>query len=117
RAPVPGDGSPPPETTAAIKTISEKLQTLTLDIGAVRNSVDSFSGKLDVRIKSSEALQNIWRRLYTTEYSADQLDKLVKETGQVIEIYNWLRPHCAQSNAPVTQISNHLQSVVAGLDT
>lgn len=109
-------GSASPEVTRSIKTISETLQTLSSNVGALKKDVDSFSSKLDVRTKVSSALQNIWHRMYTTEYSAEQTDKLVKDVGQVIDLYIWLRSKCVQSNAPIDQTSRHLQSALSRLE-
>src|SRR5215213_1268287 len=111
-----GDGLASQEIAPAIKTMKGTLQNLSTDIVEMKRSVDSFNSKLEVRTKVSSALQNLWHRLYPTEYSPDQVDKLVKDVGEVIELHNWLRQRCVESNAPISQTLNHVQYAYGRLD-
>ena len=120
--PASGDGSngtPPVATELApdIKNIKDTLQGLTSDVGTIKKNVEGFNSKLDVRLKANQALQNIWHRLYTSEYTSEKTDKLVLEVGLVIELYNWLRPHCVSADASTSQVRDQLEQVVNELDS
>jgi|GEM_PF-4553696 len=113
------NGIPPVATELApdIKKIQDTLQGLTSDVGTIKMNVEGFNSKLDVRMKANQALQNIWHRLYTSEYTSEQTDKLVKDVGLVIELYNSLKSQCVSADASTKQATDQVRHVVTELNT
>ena len=103
------------EIAPAIQNITDTLQNLTTDVGAIKKNVEGFHGKLDVRMKTNQALQNIWHRLYTSDYTVEQTDQLVKDVCLVIELHNWLRSQCVSGDASISQGAERVRDVATKL--
>lgn len=111
----PVNAAEPTEIAPAIQNITDTLQNLTTDVGAIKKNVEGFHTKLDVRMKTNQALQNIWHRLYTSEYTVEQTDQLVKDVCLVIELHNWLRSQCISGDASISQGAERVKDVATKL--
>ncbi|HKR11575.1 MAG TPA: hypothetical protein VJT15_05945 [Pyrinomonadaceae bacterium] len=105
------------EITSGITDINGILKTLTTDVAVMKKSVVDFESKLNARPKGYDALQHIFTRLYESPHPRPQGDTLVKDVGQVVELFTWLRERSVFPDRSIHEAVAQLKRTVNELDT